>query len=261
MSKSPASTSRSPVRGTSSSPKRPRSVGTEDDELAEIRRQKHNALEVNRRKRINDKFKELHSLVATPLPDRAVVLQGAVDTIIHYEKSLLALQAKALANPSTAGLASDISAMLPDRLGNSIGFFVRTEETPVAAITLETEVGFDFNRIFGQTSAPMALMGLRGEFLNFNDAFVNLLGQPRDDLLRKNMFEVVNTTDIARMTSKVRALANGVDDLVVFDTFLMHGVQGQVPLVVLVYSVKSKETPDKVESLMWIGVKIVSQGT
>jgi PAS domain S-box-containing protein len=214
-------------------------TGDGQEDANERRRRKHNELEVKRRQRINEKFQELQDLCNSK-SDRRSVLQSAIDMIQSYSTRIQSLEAQAQQYQQQLSAGELYRANGPRAL---------------APLASQRTGAIDFQSVYRNLSAPIAVMSLDGRFVDCNDAMCMLFGKNREDIEQTTMFGLANPKDLANLFSKVQRLITGDDDFVVFSTYYSHATNTQIPLTTIVFSVREQ---GDIQSLLWLGVRTPS---
>jgi len=232
---SPSSLSSAPTSQVSGM-KRPASAMDGNEDPNERRRRKHNELEVKRRQRINEKFQELQELCSSKT-DRRSVLQSAIEMIQSYASRIQTLEMQVQQYQQQAASGELYRAVNAPRA-----------LAPLAAHRIGT---IDFQGVYRNVSAPIAIMSLDGRFVDCNDSMCMLFGKQREEIEQTTMFGLANPKDLATLFSKVQRLITGDDNMVIFDTFYTHASNAQIPLQTIVFSVRDQ---GEIQSLLWLGV-------
>jgi PAS domain-containing protein len=174
----------------------------------DLKRKKHNELEVRRRKRINQKFNELQMICQSKC-DRRSILQSAIDLIQAQKVKLGNLEEK-------VNHLRELQEQ-EDDFGSSLLLQPKPDEKEIIKDELlkEPSSSFDFYSIYNSTSSPLAVLSLEGSIVDCNEAFCNLIGRSRDQILaQETIFSVFTTPDIASFAKEVQTLIEGTQDLI-----------------------------------------------
>jgi PAS domain S-box-containing protein len=214
-----------------------------------MKRRKHNEHEVQRRRQINLKFAELQRICQSK-SDRRSVLQGAIDTIhIHHEK--------------IENLKQRVR-QLKSMAENSDDFFGTGDDNNVLNQTFADQQQQDvnifgshnFQNVYQNISAPIAILSSNGTITDCNSAFCNLIGKEKDFIISQDtVFGVFTTLEYAEFVLQIQQIIDGKLNHICINGNVLHQTGYPVPITSLISSMQPSSSLEKVEHLSWIAIR------
>jgi len=192
----------------SSKSKKTRNSLTEAEKIA--RREKHNQVEIRRRKRINQRFNELGDICGCDSKQKRNILTSAIDKLKEFEDRIQQLKGnlESLALDDVAGDPSDAVESAEEKLEGDGQF--------------QDHSVVDHRSVFMKSGVPLHVSGFDGRILDCNEKFAQLFGFTREVILANQVtvFSLTSPDSLAVTFGVVGHLMKGnpraqVDNLMI----------------------------------------------
>lgn len=169
-----------------------KSSGVDPKSIA-MRRKKHNDLENKRRKKMNERYEQLHQLLGCP-HTRLAILESAFSKLHAYESQIRALNI----------VLEAMNKQVTDLSGNDHNHITNA---------VESSSGTDISSVFEELTASlshvpfaMVLTALNGTIMDCNDSFCVGLDFTKQVVLKSTLFALVNDQDLPIVFSTTRTI-------------------------------------------------------